>query len=101
MRPSEKMWFDETLRMRCADGKVPTRLYKFLASDSKHFSRALHELMIRARIRRSSRNDFNDPFDTSFALDFPDSDEMFSRCMEGIVRGVLASEHFRENTQRP
>ncbi|PZQ22710.1 MAG: hypothetical protein DI562_19505 [Stenotrophomonas acidaminiphila] len=85
MNPTESAWFDETLRIRCPSGKAPLRLYKFLSSSSKYFALAMHELFLHSRIRLSSRRDFNDPFDTQFGLDFPDSDELLVRCVEGLA----------------
>lgn len=85
MNPTESVWFDETLRIRCPSGKAPTRLYKFLSSDSKYFALAMHELFLHNRVRLSSRLDFNDPFDTQFGLDFPESEELLTRCVEGIA----------------
>lgn len=85
MNKTESAWFDETLRIRCPTGKAPLRLYKFLSSNSKYFALAMHELFLHSRIRLSSRLDFNDPFDTKFGLDFPESDEVLTRCVEGIT----------------
>jgi hypothetical protein len=85
MNPTESAWFKETLRIRCPSGNSPTRLYKFLSSESKYFALAMHELFLHNRIRLSSRRDFNDPFDTQFGLDFPDSDEVLTRCLEEIT----------------
>ena len=85
MDMTDSEWLNETLRIRCPDGKVPTKLFKFLSSDSKYFALAMHELMLHNRIRLSSRTDFNDPFDTRFGLDIPDTPEVVANFIEGIV----------------
>lgn len=95
MNTSESVWFDETFRIRCLSGKVPTRLYKFLSSGSKYFALAMHELFLHNRIRLSSRLDFNDPFDTQFGLDFPESEELLTRCVEGIAGRTNTEDYFQ------
>lgn len=40
--------------------------------------------MLRNRIWLSSRTDFNDPFDTRFAIDFPDSPDVVVKFIQGI-----------------
>jgi hypothetical protein len=85
MNATESEWFDETLDIRCPNGKAPLRLYKFLSSSSKYFALAMHELFLHSRVRMSSRLDFNDPFDTKFGLDFPDSDDVLIQCVKGIM----------------
>lgn len=85
MNKTESQWFQETLKIRCPNGTVPNRLYKFLSSESKYFSVAMEDLMLRNRVRLSSRKDFNDPFDTMFGIDFPSSPEIFTSFIEGIA----------------
>ena len=92
MDMTESEWFQETLRIRCPDGKVPAKLFKFLSSDSKYFALAMHELMLHNRIRLSSRTEFNDPFDTRFGLDIPDSPEVVASFIEGIATRRGATE---------
>lgn len=81
-KPSEgymkawRAWIDETVRMREMNGKrTPTRFFKFMSNESDYFVDTIHRLISNNQIRLSGRKSFNDPFDTRFALDAPDSPE--------------------------
>lgn len=64
----EGEWLSETLRLNGYSEELPSVLFKFLSSSSPYFSACLLEVFLHNRIRLSSRSDFNDPFDSRFAV---------------------------------
>ncbi|MGH8602201.1 MAG: DUF2971 domain-containing protein [Gammaproteobacteria bacterium] len=69
-------WFRETLRLNGYPEDPPRALFKFVPSSSPYFSAGLLELFLHNRIRLSCRREFNDPFDSTFALHPVSSDDI-------------------------
>lgn len=95
-------WYAETLRLRGVNSH-PARLYKFVSVDSRHFQLSLHELLLHSRIYLSSRRDFNDPFDSSIAIQIPQPSDI-ANFVEGMAarKGmVVAPEHLNRASESP
>jgi hypothetical protein len=81
--PRFSEWLHETIRLRGLGDQLPSRMYKFLSPESEFFSSTIHEVMLKNRVRLSCRTEFNDPFDTSFGLEEPDT-----RTISSFLRGI-------------
>lgn len=75
-------WVKSTLAAR-GISEVPARLFKFVSPESQFFPLGMHELLLHSRIYLSSRADFNDPYDSTFAVEALDN----RASMEAFVDG--------------
>jgi hypothetical protein len=88
-----KEWVDETVKKRGMKGKyTPTRFFKFISADTEHSIQNIQQLVLHNKIRLSGRASFNDPFDSRFVLDAPESaDEIIAYLQDLHARqGVSA-----------
>lgn len=90
-------WVNETLESRKLGNALPSSLYKFVSSESKHFPLSMLELFLHSRIYLSSRLDFNDPLDCNFGLDFPEDPELLKVCVRGLYERAPLNEHISDD----
>lgn len=84
-------WLNRAFEQR-GISELPSRLFKFVSTETKYFPLAMHELLLHSRIYLSSRRQFNDPFDSRIAFDEPDTDQAKAFATAIAVRHNVALE---------